>query len=104
MNAREVLEAEREECDDKLCRNTWPDSPFLLGDRPCEHHSGVIKGIELAERADLERVETLVESLKSKHNEVGGHGSWRAGYRAAMVWAVDEIEAIRAAFPEVKEG
>ena len=96
-SAREVLEAERKEC--AMCIYFAHHSSY-----PCDKHTFVLHGIELAERADLERVETLVESLKSKHNEVGGHGSWRAGYRAAMVRAVDEIEAIRAAFPEVKEG
>ena len=85
MNAREVLEAER-----KSCHSCWRKFP-----RACPIHEGVLHGIELAERADLERVETAL--VVSFATDTIWDGAPIGTVRAA-------IAAIRAAFPEVKEG
>ena len=92
-SAREVLEAER-----KLC-GRWNNSHriVLCTEVACPEHAGVLHGIELAERADLERVVKIIRDEKAAW---GGTIKFRKEHGA-----LDEaLEAIRAAFPEVKEG
>jgi len=88
-SAREALEAERWECSHRLRCNL----------QACSFHFGVLHGIELAERADLERVVEAVENmeLKEDREEWEDRHDWFDG-------KYDAIAAIRAAFPEVKDG
>ena len=110
-SAREVLEAERKKC--YQCYHGYGArfDPMYL----CPTHRGVLHGIELAERADLERVVSVLEGEMIRYGagDVCNYdGTFSDGdadtcnpsdYTAIRAIA-DAIESLRAEFPEVKEG
>ena len=103
-SAREVLEAER-----KICRDCVRAIAF---DLTCIRHAGVLHGIELAERADLERVvsqDMLIPIMRELYQDTleglpQESLDWQCGFDAGMDKLSTKLLAIRAAFPEVKEG
>ena len=104
-SAREVLEAERKEC--AMCIYFAHHSSY-----PCDKHTFVLHGIELAERADLERVvsqDMLIPIMRELYQDTleglpQESLDWQCGFDAGMDKLSTKLLAIRAAFPEVKEG
>jgi hypothetical protein len=96
-SAREALEAERKEC--AACIYFAHHSSY-----PCDKHTFVLHGIELAERADLERVVLLRDKIAAQK----GYYEWLPAPERRKISCSDAmdyaIELLCAAFPEVKEG
>lgn len=110
-SAREVLETEQGEC--TLCKGVAlvmiqnGGEPF-----PCKIHRAVLHGIELAERADLERVvsrEMLIPIMRELYQDTleglpQESLDWQCGFDAGMDKLSTKLLELRAAFPEVKDG
>ena len=99
---RETLEAERKACQNCYHRAGARLDPMYL----CPIHNGVLHGIELTERATLERVIEVLEDARADVEDYFNELAMKeyvSPARAADMELTDAIAAIRAAFPETEK-